>query len=48
MQGDGSGLGQRRNDSTDPNTITTWAEYHKPAVDFLASLPDDEKVGYCC
>ena len=33
------------NNSTDPNTITSWFEYHKPAVDLLASLPDDEKVG---
>lgn len=23
----------------DPNTITTWEEYHKPAIDFFATLP---------
>lgn len=37
-------LASAGNDSTDPNTITSMAEYSKPAVDFLASLPDDEKV----
>jgi pimeloyl-ACP methyl ester carboxylesterase len=31
-------------DQTDPNTIFTLDEYNKPLLDFLASLPDDEKV----
>jgi hypothetical protein len=31
----------------DPDTITTWEEYHKPALDFFQSLPEpapNEKV----
>ena len=30
----------------DPNTITTWEEYHKPALDFFQSLEpaSNEKV----
>lgn len=31
-------------DQTDPNTIFTLDDYNKPLLDFLASLPDDEKV----
>lgn len=32
------------NDTTDPNSVTSFAQYNKPAVDFIVSLPDDEKV----
>lgn len=34
---------------TDPDTITSWEEYHKPALDFFQSLPEraaNEKVRY--
>ncbi|ONK55323.1 uncharacterized protein A4U43_UnF5020 [Asparagus officinalis] len=42
----GSGM-----DHTDTNSITTLAEYSKPLINFLQSLPDDEKVilvGHSC
>lgn len=37
-------LASASKDTTDPNSITSFAQYNKPAVDFIASLPDDEKV----
>ncbi|KAJ8470342.1 hypothetical protein OPV22_024685 [Ensete ventricosum] len=42
----GSGI-----DNTDPNSITTLADYSKPLTDYLHNLPDDEKVilvGHSC
>ncbi|KAJ6795312.1 putative methylesterase 14, chloroplastic isoform X2 [Iris pallida] len=42
----GSGM-----DHTDANSITTLADYSKPLVDFLNTLPEDEKVilvGHSC
>lgn len=39
-------LASAGNDTTDANTITSFAQYSKPAVDFVASLPDDEKVNF--
>lgn len=35
----GSGI-----DMTNPNKISTLADYSKPLTDYLASLPDNEKV----
>ncbi|KAJ6798420.1 putative methylesterase 14, chloroplastic isoform X2 [Iris pallida] len=38
-------------DHTDSNSITTLADYSKPVIDFLRSLPEDEKVilvGHSC
>ncbi|XP_078434141.1 putative methylesterase 14, chloroplastic [Wolffia australiana] len=35
----GSGI-----DHTDPNSVTTMAEYAKPLLDYLQNLPGDEKV----
>lgn len=29
---------------TDPNGVTTLAEYSKPLIDYLEKLPEDEKV----
>ncbi|WOL18761.1 hypothetical protein Cni_G27558 [Canna indica] len=42
----GSGI-----DYTDPNNITTLADYSKPLTDYLDNLPEDEKVilvGHSC
>ena len=35
----GSGI-----DHTDPNGVSTMAEYAKPLLDYLQSLPEEEKV----
>ncbi|KAK1286996.1 hypothetical protein QJS10_CPB19g00195 [Acorus calamus] len=39
----GSGI-----DNRDPNNISTLAEYSKPLIDYLQSLPEDEKVILVC
>ncbi|WOL15733.1 methylesterase 14, chloroplastic isoform X1 [Canna indica] len=43
----GSGI-----DNTDTNSITTLVDYARPLINYLQSLPDDEKVEYsdrmCC
>ncbi|XP_068652672.1 putative methylesterase 14, chloroplastic [Aristolochia californica] len=42
----GSGI-----DHTDPNSVSTLAEYSKPLIDYLRKLPEDEKVilvGHSC
>ncbi|KAJ8751345.1 hypothetical protein K2173_016536 [Erythroxylum novogranatense] len=31
-------------DTSNPNTILTFQDYNKPLLDFLANLPDNEKV----
>lgn len=39
----GSGI-----DMTDPNNVSTLADYSKPLTDYLENLPEDEKVRGLC